>query len=97
MPNETLEEVRHGHGREVGQLAGIEERAATGTALLEPDMCLLGVDQSIHRAGAARASIVFDFVLLFTRLCVADVEHGRRFLRAQLAEFAAVEPQSVTG
>ena len=48
----TLEEVRDGHGRQVGQFAGIEERTPTGIALFEPDMRLLGVDQSIHRAGA---------------------------------------------
>ena len=31
-----------------GQLTGIEERTPTGVALLEPDLGLLGVDQSIH-------------------------------------------------
>jgi hypothetical protein len=46
-------------------------------------MLLLGIDQSIHRAGAARASIVFDLVLLLASLDVANVERGSRFLGAE--------------
>jgi hypothetical protein len=88
----ALEEIRDGHGRQVGKLAGIEVRTMTGTALLKPDVRLLGVNQSNHLTGAARTSIALDLVLLFARLYVADIERGRRFLVAKLAEFTGIKP-----
>ncbi len=77
----TLEEVRDGRGRQVGQLAGIEERTRTGTALFEPDMRLLGVDQSIHRTGAARAPIVLDLAIASRRSLSARLGRVRQAAR----------------
>ena len=92
----ALKEVRYGYGRQVGQLAGIEERTSTGIALFKPDMRLLGVDQSIHLARTARASIVLDLVLLLAGYNITDVERGSRLLVTELAELAAVKPQAAT-
>ena len=92
----ALEEVRYGYGRQVGQLAGIEERASAGAAALEPDVRLLGIDESIHRAGATRASIAFYLVLFLAGLNIANVEYGSCLLGMQPGKFTVVKPQTVT-
>ena len=93
--HKALVHVRYGHGRQVGQLARIEERPPAGVALFEPDTRLLGIDQSIHRAGTAWTSVVFDLVMFFAGLYVADIERGGRLLAAELFKLAVVEPQAM--
>ena len=49
----------------------------TGTALLEPDVSLFRIDQSVHWPGAARAPIVLNLVVLLASRYVANIDCSR--------------------
>ncbi|MFT6005213.1 MAG: hypothetical protein ACI9SX_000169 [Pseudoalteromonas tetraodonis] len=55
-------------------------------------MRLLGVDHSIDRTGAARASIVLDLVLLLASLYISYIQNGGGLFVTQIAELTVVKP-----
>src|SRR6056297_4343349 len=88
------EEVRDRELAEVGELAGVEERAEAGTSFLVPDVGLARIHHPDHAPSATRTAVSVHRVLRPAHGRVADINRGRGALLPHYPlRFPRIEPQ----
>src|SRR6266540_6633724 len=91
LRHQVSEDVQNGVVLQILELAGIEKRAATHGAVLEPDVRLVDIHHPNHQTTAARAVDAIHLVELLPQLRVADVNGGSAAALLQLLLLELVE------